>query len=170
LFGYTVDDLPDLETAYQQLFPDQHYRETVVAPWRMAAVRARQSNTTPPELEADITCKNIAVRRAVVRVSSIGNNRMLSFTDITERKRAEQDLKQALEFSEGIINALPDLLFELDLNGRYLNVWAQNPELLAAQKEALLDNTSSMYSFPMLRLSPCPLLRKQTARALPLVR
>jgi PAS domain S-box-containing protein len=61
--------------------------------------------------------------------------------DITERKLAERQLKEALEFSEGVINAIPDLLFEVDRDGRYLNVWAQNPELLAAQKDLLLGNT-----------------------------
>jgi len=61
--------------------------------------------------------------------------------DITERKQAEQRLRDALAFTEGVINAIPDLLFELDRDGTYLNVWAQNPELLAAQKEALLGKT-----------------------------
>jgi PAS domain S-box-containing protein len=61
--------------------------------------------------------------------------------DISERKEAEQKLKQALEFSEGVINAIPDLLFEMDINGRYLNVWTHTPELLAAQKEMLLGKT-----------------------------
>lgn len=79
--------------------------------------------------------------------------------DITERKQAEEaiqqlnatleekvqertsQLQQSLEFSEGVINALPDLLFELDSNGKYLNVWARDEKLLAAQKELLLENT-----------------------------
>ncbi|HZW24872.1 MAG TPA: PAS domain-containing protein [Gallionella sp.] len=61
--------------------------------------------------------------------------------DITERKLVEQKLKEALEFSEGIINAIPDILFEIDRDGRYLNVWTQNPELLAAQREVLLGRT-----------------------------
>jgi PAS domain S-box-containing protein len=61
--------------------------------------------------------------------------------DITERKLAERQLKETLEFSEGVINAIPDLLFEVDREGRYLNVWAQNQQLLAAQKELLLGNT-----------------------------
>ena len=61
--------------------------------------------------------------------------------DITERKLAELQLKEALEFTEGIINAIPDLLFEVDRNGRYLNIWTHTPELLAAQREALLGKT-----------------------------
>jgi len=63
--------------------------------------------------------------------------------DITERKESERQLKQALEFSQGVINAIPDLLFEMDREGTYLNVWAQNTELLAAQKEVLLGKTVS---------------------------
>ncbi|HEX5337082.1 MAG TPA: PAS domain S-box protein [Gallionella sp.] len=61
--------------------------------------------------------------------------------DITERKQAERQLKESLAFSEGVINAIPDILLEVDRHGRYLNVWTKSPELLAAQKEALLGKT-----------------------------
>ncbi len=61
--------------------------------------------------------------------------------EITAIRDAEQELKQALESIEGIINAIPDLLFEFDLNGTYLNVWAQDPALLVLQKETLLGST-----------------------------
>lgn len=56
-------------------------------------------------------------------------------------KEREQDLLRALQFSDGVINAIPDLLFELDRFGRYLNIWAHNPDLLTAQKELLLGRT-----------------------------
>lgn len=64
-----------------------------------------------------------------------------AIADITEHEMAEQRLREALEFSEGVINAIPDLLFEVDRNGRYLNVWTQKPELLAIPKELLLGKT-----------------------------
>ncbi|TXT35184.1 MAG: PAS domain-containing protein [Comamonadaceae bacterium] len=60
---------------------------------------------------------------------------------VTERKEAEHRLKEALAFSEGVINAIPDLLFEVDRDGRYLNLWTHTPELLTAQKEVLLGST-----------------------------
>jgi PAS domain S-box-containing protein len=63
-------------------------------------------------------------------------------TDITARKQAELQLKQALEFTEGVINAIPDILLEVDAEGRYLNIWTHNPELLAAPKEALIGRTA----------------------------
>jgi PAS domain S-box-containing protein len=56
---------------------------------------------------------------------------------VTERTH---DLQRAFELNEDIINTLPDLLFEMDKNGKYLNIWAQNKKLLAQQKEILLGN------------------------------
>lgn len=77
-----------------------------------------------------------------VRDESGRIHRIVGITrDITRRKQAERKLQKALDFSEGVINAIPDLLFEMDRDGRYLNVWTQKPELLAAQKEILLEKT-----------------------------
>jgi diguanylate cyclase (GGDEF)-like protein/PAS domain S-box-containing protein len=61
--------------------------------------------------------------------------------DISDRKAAEQRLRQALELADGVIHAIPDLLFEVDQHGTYVNIWAQTPELLAAPKAALLGRT-----------------------------
>jgi PAS domain-containing protein len=58
--------------------------------------------------------------------------------DLTEYKRTEEALRKALELNDEIINAIPDLLFEIDAEGNYLNIWAQDETLLAAQKEILL--------------------------------
>jgi PAS domain S-box-containing protein len=78
--------------------------------------------------------------------------------NITERKKAQNELielnltleekvkertfalQKALEWSEDIINTLPDILFEMDKDGNYLGVWTQNKELLAQQKEMLIGN------------------------------
>lgn len=90
LFGYTLDDLPTLETWYRAAYPDDGYRATVVDPWKAAVVQARRDDTQPPELEADVTCKDGAVRRVVVRASWVGPRRLVSFSDITERWMSEQ--------------------------------------------------------------------------------
>jgi PAS domain S-box-containing protein len=61
--------------------------------------------------------------------------------DITSRKAVEQELKRTLAFAQGIIDAFPDLLFETTVDGRYLNAWTKNPELLAASRENLIGRT-----------------------------
>lgn len=68
---------------------------------------------------------------AIVSILGIGRN-------VTESKRAQLQLQQALEFNEEIIHTIPDLLFELDSEGTYLNIWAQDETLLAEQKNFLI--------------------------------
>lgn len=71
---------------------------------------------------------------AVISVLTIGH-------DISERLRVEQDLKRALDLAESIIAAIPDVLFEVDRNGTYLNAWTKNPDLLALHKDRLIGTT-----------------------------
>lgn len=80
-------------------------------------------------------------QRVAERTRELSDSNQHLRAEIQERKAMAQRLKQSFEFTESVINAIPDLLFEVDANGRYLNVWTQSPELLAAQKEALLGNT-----------------------------
>ena len=61
--------------------------------------------------------------------------------DITERKRAEFAHKKALDLAEGVIAAIPDVLFEVDGDGRYLNVWTKNPESLARPAKELVGRS-----------------------------
>lgn len=63
--------------------------------------------------------------------------------DITQRFNAQRELEQALDFSQSVLSALPDILFELDEQGTYLNVWASDQALLAQQKEQLLGKRIS---------------------------
>jgi PAS domain S-box-containing protein len=63
--------------------------------------------------------------------------------DITERKVAETRLRSMSEDMKATLQAIPDLLFELDSEGRYLVVRATHEALLAAQPEQLLGRTVS---------------------------
>lgn len=58
--------------------------------------------------------------------------------DISEQLQAQKEMTELSNFMESVLNALPDLLFEVDIDGTYLNVWASDPTLLAKQKEMLL--------------------------------
>lgn len=94
--------------------------------------------------DGNIVYTNLAV--SCVRKDDRSVNYVLALLeDITERKAAEKALlektdalKKALEFNEGIIGAIPDLLFEIAPDGTYVGVWAQDEAMLAAQKEILL--------------------------------
>lgn len=58
--------------------------------------------------------------------------------DITERVATEQTIRKLNADWEATLQTIPDLLFELDSEGRYLQVWTHNPELLADSAKNLL--------------------------------
>jgi len=102
---------------------------------------------SPQFHETKIVCPQTGTRDVVFNKAVFTNDAgepaglIGAIVDITERKQAEQRLKEALEFAEGVVAAIPDILFEVDSDGRYLQVWTKNPDLLAQQKAALLGRT-----------------------------
>ncbi|PKO91515.1 MAG: diguanylate cyclase [Betaproteobacteria bacterium HGW-Betaproteobacteria-1] len=90
LFGYTLDDLPDIEAWYRLAYPDQRYREMVVDPWIKEVALTRHTGATLPDLEANVTCKDGAVLRVVTRTTWVGKRQLVNFTDITDRWVSEQ--------------------------------------------------------------------------------
>ena len=58
--------------------------------------------------------------------------------DDTARKKTDAVVQHLNANLSATLKAIPDLLFEIDSQGTYLEVWAQNPALLARQREALL--------------------------------
>jgi len=87
-------------------------------------------------------------------------------TNITERKEAERKLKEALEFNEGVINAIPDMLFELDRDGRFQNVWTKLPGLLESHQKILLGNTANDVLAPESAATVMETLREAEAKEL----
>ncbi len=54
--------------------------------------------------------------------------------------RANQhQLMETIAGQQAILSAIPELMFEMDLEGRYLNVWARHAEDLTASKSNLLN-------------------------------
>ena len=59
-------------------------------------------------------------------------------SDVTQQQRQEESLREVSNELEATLNAIPDLLFEVDETGLYLNIWANDARHLLLQKEVLL--------------------------------
>ena len=63
--------------------------------------------------------------------------------DVTERKQDTAAMQAARDQLAATLDAIPDLLFEVDLEGRYLDYHSPNAELLAAPQDHLIGRTVS---------------------------
>ncbi len=64
-------------------------------------------------------------------------------SDITERKQIELDVLNTKNQLQATLNAIPDVLFELDLNGRFHDYYAHRSETFALRAEQLLGKKIS---------------------------
>jgi PAS domain S-box-containing protein len=64
-----------------------------------------------------------------------------TYQDVTWRKRAETETFAAQSELAAMLDALPDLLFELDMDGYFHDYRASRPELLAVPPEVFLGKT-----------------------------
>ena len=116
LFGYTIEDMPDVENWWSLAYPDETYREEIKKRWLADVEQAIRDKGHIKPMEAKVRCKDGSYRHIEFRFSSIGEKHLVTFVDLTERKRAEDELRQnreaTLQFSEQLA-ALQDVTNEL---------------------------------------------------------
>jgi diguanylate cyclase (GGDEF)-like protein/hemerythrin-like metal-binding protein/PAS domain S-box-containing protein len=90
LFGYTLDEIPDIESWSRLAYPDGTFRKEVVGHWARQTAAAKHSGAKAPDLEAPIVCRDGSIRHTLIAMSWVGDRRLVNISDISERWRAEQ--------------------------------------------------------------------------------
>ena len=83
-------------------------------------------------ISVEITAKMIADGRIVAIVR-----------DVSKRKKSEEDFRKIHKKLEAILGAIPDLLFEVDINGKIFNYHSRRDDLLALPPDVFLGKSFS---------------------------
>ncbi|MDA8134691.1 MAG: response regulator [Desulfobacteraceae bacterium] len=94
LFGYTLDDIPNIEAWLAFAYPDEALKNRVRSEWQAEVATARATLSEIRPLEYPVTCKNGRVREIEFRMSTNGDLDFIVLTDITQRKQAEAEWKK----------------------------------------------------------------------------
>ncbi|MEK7834051.1 MAG: two-component regulator propeller domain-containing protein, partial [Acidobacteriota bacterium] len=95
--GYTIEDLADLSKWFEQIYPDPDLLHKANINWRKAMTATSASEILSIPREWRVRRKDGAELDLEVRLARAGDRFILTFTDITYRKRAEEILKNSRE-------------------------------------------------------------------------
>jgi PAS domain S-box-containing protein len=99
-YGYNSEDIPTTEKWFEAAYPDPTYRESLSAEWKKDLAEALKNGEPIASKQLMVTCKNGTTKTVEMSVYLEQEMMVFSVLDISEQKRAEQDLILAKEKAE----------------------------------------------------------------------
>ena len=109
LFGYIAGELANADDWFRLAYPDQTTRETTVRDSFLSVAAYLKTGEFQP-METEVTCKNGSVKPVEFNFSAIGSFYIVSFLDLTERRQAEKQIRDAQQLYESIFRLSPEVM------------------------------------------------------------
>ncbi len=137
MLGYRLEDIPDLKTWHETAYPDSAYRAAVLSDWDRLVINdgVRQG------IEYRVTCKDGTIKDVEFQGAAIGDEQLVvMLADHTALRQAENEREVRESYLRAFIQAIPDLPFILDENGKYIEVLVEKSDLLYREAGKLQGN------------------------------
>jgi PAS domain S-box-containing protein len=119
IFGYTLEEIPTDKKWFEKAHPDPEYRRKVIACWKENSGRAQTGKPPPPRIFT-VTCKDGATKEILFNHVDLNDgSRIVTYEDITERRLAEQAIRESEEKVRRLVAHVPIGLSTIDSGGRY---------------------------------------------------
>ncbi len=138
IFGYTLEDIPKGKNWLEKAYPDPEYRQKVVAYWKEDSNEAKVGKTRSRVFT--VACKNGSSREVLFKHAALADGRhLVTSEDITERKLAEQAMKESEEKYRTLFEGSKEPLFITTKDGKFVDLNKAIVELLGyGNKEELM--------------------------------
>jgi PAS domain S-box-containing protein len=143
IFGYTLEDIPKGKNWLEKAYPDAEYRQKVVACWREDSSQTKMGKIRPRVFT--VTCKNGSSKEILFKRVALADGRhLVTSEDITERKLAEQAMKESEEKYRTLFEGSKEPLFITTKDGKFVDLNKAIVELLGYDNKEELLKIGSM--------------------------
>jgi PAS domain S-box-containing protein len=143
IFGYTLEDISTGKNWFEKVYPDPEYRQKVVACWREDVGGAKADKARPRVFT--VTCKDGSTKEILFKRAALTDGRhLVTCEDITERKLAEQALRESEEKYRTLFEGSKEPLFVTTKDGKFVDLNGATVELFGYDNKEELMKIGSM--------------------------
>ncbi len=108
------------------------------------------AGATQPDFELEVFAKDgsrftLDISSRVIRQDGVAVGIQGIARDITEHKRAEEEIKLSELRLQALVGSIDEIVFEFDEDGTYVNIWTTNESLLVRPKNELIGHRSEEF-------------------------
>ena len=121
LFGYTQEEMRTVADWWPLAYPDLEYRSSVQKRWQELMDQANEGAENL-SMEAQVRCKEGNLRDIEFHLSRVNDLYLVSFVDLTDRKKAMEDLQESESRYRDLVENSEDLIGTYRLDGQLLTI------------------------------------------------
>jgi len=144
LFGYSLEDVWDIESWWSKACPDERYRQKVQSIWADHIADSKRKKTSSIEpIMVDITCADESVKKVEVQMGSISDYSLVVFNDLSERISMDNRDRRSAAVIEHINQGV--MITDLDVsivavNSSFTTITGYGEEEVLGQKPSILSS------------------------------
>ncbi|TVQ11104.1 MAG: PAS domain S-box protein [Bacteroidetes bacterium] len=115
IFGYTIQDIPTVSDWFCLAYPDEDRRNKVKLKWFEFTERVKDETGDSKPLEHPVHCKNGSEKHIEFRLAISGGIHVIIFTDITERKKVQEEMARERMQLLSIFNSIDEIIYITDI-------------------------------------------------------
>jgi PAS domain S-box-containing protein len=140
VFGYTLKDIPTGKRWFDLAFPDSHYRQEAISAWKSDLEKLAKKKIMPRLFS--VKCKNGVVREIIFRPLRVNYDQLfIIYEDITDRKRAQEEVYKAKEYLEKVFNSVTDSIIVTGLNTRVVTCNKATEKIFGYKSEEIVGKS-----------------------------